>query len=148
MKITCLATEDPKVAAATLPEPLAVLAARTACALEQSVQRFILAGDQDLGHLEEQAARDVQGLLRESTQRAAQAKADATPPLCPVCRKELNHCSDGHARTFDTRFGAIVASPFLGCFTRAGLSRRSICAGLIFRSFSLKAFPNGAERRS
>lgn len=120
MKSTCLVMEDTKLATASLSEPLAVLAARTACALEQSVQRFVLAGDQNLGHLEDQAARDVQALLRESTQRAAQAKADATPPLCPVCRNELTNCSDGHARTFDTRFGAITVQRTRGRCKRCG----------------------------
>jgi hypothetical protein len=41
-------------------EPLAVLAARAACALEKSIQHLVLASDQNLGHLEIQAAHDVQ----------------------------------------------------------------------------------------
>jgi hypothetical protein len=85
-----------------------VLAARTAWVLEQSIQRFTLASDQNLGHLEVQAARDVQELLRHATERAAQAKADATPPACPVCGQQLTRLSPGHTRTFDTRFGAIT----------------------------------------
>jgi hypothetical protein len=120
MKTNCPETEDTKRTPDTLPEPLAVLAARTGCALEQSVQRFVAAGDQNLGHLEDQAARDVQALLREATQRAAQAKADATPPVCPVCRKELTSCSDGHARTFDTRFGSITVQRTRGRCKRCG----------------------------
>ena len=43
--------------------------------------------------------------------------------------------------------GRVADSPFLGCCTREGRSRRSICAGLIVRSFSLKASSNGAQRR-
>ncbi len=78
MKTTCSETQATKLASATLPESLVVLAARTACALEQSVQRFVVSGNQNLGHLEDQAARDVQALLREGTQRAAQAKAAAS----------------------------------------------------------------------
>ncbi len=85
-----------------------MLAARAACALEKSIQRLVLAGDQNLGHLELQAAQDVQQLLRQSVQRGAQAKADATPPLCPVCGQELTRLSGGHARTFATRFGSIT----------------------------------------
>jgi hypothetical protein len=57
MKTICSETEATKRTPVTLSEPLAVLAARTACALEQSVQRFVAAGDQNLGHLEAQAAR-------------------------------------------------------------------------------------------
>ena len=108
MKTTCPETDATKQLADAISEPLAVLAARVASGLEQSLQRFVAAGDQNLGHLEDQAARAVQTLLRQATQRGAQAKAEATPPLCPVCQKYLTRRSDGHARTFDTRFGAIT----------------------------------------
>jgi hypothetical protein len=94
--------------AGLIPEPLVLLAARTAVALEASGARFLAAADQNLGHLEAQAAHDVQGLLRTATQRAAQAKADATPPRCPVCGQPLRQCSASHARTFLTRFGDIT----------------------------------------
>ena len=89
-------------------EALAVLGARAGCALEKSVQRFILASDQGLGHFERQAAQDVQEMLRQATERAAQAKADATTPRCPVCGKTLSRLSAEHPRTFDTRFGSIT----------------------------------------
>jgi hypothetical protein len=93
---------------APMPEALAVLAARTAVTLEASHTRFLAAVDQNLGHLEAQVAHDVQALLRTVTQRAAQAKADATPPRCPVCGRPLSQCSRGQARTFQTRFGDIT----------------------------------------
>ncbi|MDQ1301496.1 MAG: hypothetical protein QG637_1418, partial [Chloroflexota bacterium] len=96
------------VPADPIPEALAVLAARTAVALETSFTRFLAAADQNLGHFETQAAHDVQELLRTATQRAAQAKADATPPHCPVCGQPLTRCSRGHARTFLTRFGDLT----------------------------------------
>jgi hypothetical protein len=89
-------------------EPLAVLAARAACALEHSIQRLVLASDQSLGHLEIQAAQDVQGLLRQTIERGAQAKADATPPVCPVCGQTLSRLSADHPRTFESRFGSIT----------------------------------------
>jgi hypothetical protein len=89
-------------------EPLTVLAARAACALERSIQRLMLASDQNLGHLEVQAAQDVQELLRQTIERGAQAKADATPPVCPVCGQILTRLSDGHSRTFKSRFGVIT----------------------------------------
>jgi hypothetical protein len=57
-----------------------------------------------------QAAQDVQSLLREAVQRGAQAKADNTPPLCPVCQQKLSRLSADHPRTFDTRFGAITVN--------------------------------------
>jgi hypothetical protein len=90
------------------PEPLAVLAARAACALEHSIQRLVLASDQNLGHLEVQAAHDVQELLRQTIQRGAQAKAEATPPVCPVCGHSLTRLSSGHERTFLSRYGSIT----------------------------------------
>src|SRR5580698_2657481 len=89
-------------------EPLAVLAARAGCALEQSIQRCAEANDQNLGHLEIQAARDVQELLRAALERGAQAKADGAAPLCPVCQQKLTRLSAGHPRTFQTRYGAIT----------------------------------------
>ena len=89
-------------------EALAVLAAHAGCALNRSIQRLVLASDQNLGHLEAQAAQDVQELLRQTMERGAQAKAEATPPLCPVCGQALSRVSGNHARTFQSRFGAIT----------------------------------------
>jgi len=93
---------------APVTEALAVLAARTAVALETSINHFQAAGTQNLGHLETQVAHDVQELQRAATERAAQAKAAATPPRCPVCGQALTNVSTGHARTFQTRFGDIT----------------------------------------
>lgn len=110
MKTTCLESVSP---APTLPvstEPLAVLAARAACALDGSIAHLVQASDQNLGHLEVQAAHDVQELLRQAVERGAQAKADATPPTCPVCGHQLTRCSSGHARTFECRYGAITVA--------------------------------------
>ena len=67
-----------------------------------------------------EAARDVRRLLLAATQRAAHAKAAATPPLCPVCRNQLTNCSDGHARTFETRLGAITLQRTRGQCKRCG----------------------------
>jgi len=88
-------------------EALPIIAARAACALEQSIQRLVRASDQNLGHLERQAEQDVQELLRQTVERGAQAKADATPPVCPVCGHKLSRLSEGHQRTFDSRFGSM-----------------------------------------
>ena len=130
MKATCDELVSTESQTAALTEPLNVVAARTAWGLEQSSRRFLQASDQTLGHLEDQVARDVQRLLLEATQRAAQAKADATPPLCPVCRKELTNCSDGHARTFKTRFGAITLQRTRGKCKRCGKWRMPADAAL------------------
>jgi len=108
MKATCLELAVSIRPSANSTEPLAVLAARAACALERSIQRLVLANDQNLGHLEVQAAHDVRELLRQAIQRGAQARADATPPVCPVCGQPLSRRSSGHERTFQSRYGAIT----------------------------------------
>jgi hypothetical protein len=108
MNATCFEPVASVRPCATSTEPLAVLAARAACALDRSIQRLVLAGDQNLGHLEVQAAHEVQELLRQAIQRGAQAKADAAPPRCPVCGRPLTRLSSGHERTFQSRYGAIT----------------------------------------
>src|SRR5262245_21200455 len=102
MPTTCSKPASEKPNYEPVAEPLGVIAARAACALEQSIQRLVLASVHDLGHLGRQAAADVQQLLRQSVERGAQAKADTTPPKCPVCAKPLSRLSLGHARTFQT----------------------------------------------
>jgi hypothetical protein len=104
----CRDSEVLGVASEASSEALAVLAVRAACALDRSIQRLVLASDQNLGHLEVQAMQDVQELLRQAVQRGAQAKADVTPPRCPVCGKALSRVSGDHPRTFQSRFGPIT----------------------------------------
>ena len=89
-------------------ETLTLTAARLAVRLQESIGGFVRASDQNLGHLETQVAQQAQELLRQATETAAQQKADATPPRCPVCGQPLRRCSPGHARTFETRFGSIT----------------------------------------
>ena len=108
MTTTCLEAETRDAAPVIALEALPVLAARAACALEKSIQRLVMASDQNLGHLERQAAQDVQELLRQSVERGAQAKAGAAPPVCPVCHQQLSRLSHDHPRTFATRFGSIT----------------------------------------
>jgi len=108
MKTTCHESVPCVAPIQASVEPLAVLAARTGCALEHAHACFAQASDQNLGHFERQAVREVQPLLRQATQRAAQAKADGTPPRCPVCGQELSRLSPDHPRTFGTRFGSIT----------------------------------------
>jgi hypothetical protein len=108
MNETCFDTNRADCAHVPMSEPLAVLAARAGCALEHSIQKCTAASSQNLGHLEMQAARDVQELLRTTVERGAQAKADATPPQCPVCQQKLTRLSAGHPRTFESRYGPIT----------------------------------------
>ena len=120
MKTSCIEAVPEKSINQPIEEPLAVLAARAACALEESIQRLVLASDQNLGHLERQAAADVQELLRQSIERGAQAKADAAAPHCPVCGQALSRLSHDHARTFETRFGSITVKRTRGYCKRCG----------------------------
>lgn len=105
---TCLDSRLGNSKSAVLVEPLAILAARAACALERSIEGLVMASDQNLGHLEAQVARDVRELQRQAVERGAQAKADGTPPVCPVCGRKLTRLSHDHPRTFTTRFGEIT----------------------------------------
>jgi hypothetical protein len=108
MNETCIDTNQATSTHVLRLEPLAVLAARAGYALEQSIQRCTLASDQNLGHLERQAAQDVQELLRTATERGAQAKAAAAPPLCPVCQQKLTRLAADQPRTFESRYGPIT----------------------------------------
>lgn len=110
MKATCLEPVTFLRSSTAAAEPLAVLAARAADALERSLQHLVLASEQTLGHLEVQAAHDVQELLRQAIQRGAQAKAEATPPICPVCGQPLSRLSAGHTRTFQSRYGGMTVA--------------------------------------
>jgi hypothetical protein len=107
MKTTCLESVCNVSPLPIRAEPLAVLAARAACELDRSIERLVQASDQNLGHLEVRAAHDVEELLRQAVERGAQAKADATPPSCPVCKRKLTRISGGHARSFECRYGSI-----------------------------------------
>src|SRR5580658_6616821 len=122
MQTTCLAAVESKTPTptTTAAEPLAVLAARAACFLEVARERFVAAGDQNLGHLESQATESVQELQRQAVEQGAQAKADNTPPVCPVCGHQLSRLSSGHARTFQTRFGDITVQRARGYCKRCG----------------------------
>jgi hypothetical protein len=108
VKTNCLEASHHSNCDCEPPEALAVLGARAACALERSIECLAQASDQNLGHLEVQAAHDVGELLRHAVERGAQAKADATPPTCPVCGHALSRLSAGHPRTFECRHGSIT----------------------------------------
>jgi hypothetical protein len=88
-------------------ESLALKAVRMADGLEQSVKKLIVGANQNLGDMELEVERQSREFQRTATQNAAQAKADLTPPVCPVCQRPLSRVSAGHERTFESRFGAI-----------------------------------------
>jgi hypothetical protein len=99
--------------ACSCPQPhgsnrLPFLAAELAVNLDHSLQRFVAASDEHLGHLEAEVLHQTQELQRRAVEAGAQAKAAATPPCCPVCRQQLTRLTHGHARTFRTRFGPVT----------------------------------------
>src|SRR5580698_10607344 len=65
-------------------ESLGVTAARLAETLEQDVCDFLVASNQNLGDLEVQIEQQSRELLRVAAEKAAQQKADLTPPGCPA----------------------------------------------------------------
>jgi hypothetical protein len=92
------------------PEPsesLAVTAARLADVLEQDVRDFLVVRDQTLGDIEVQIEQQSRELLRVAAEKAAQKKADVTPPVCPVCHQALSRLTGDHRRSFECRFGTI-----------------------------------------
>ena len=89
-------------------ESLAVSAARLADALEQDVRDFLAATDQNLGDIEVQIEQESRELLRVAAEKAAQKKADLTPPVCPVCQKLLSQVAGDHRRSFECKFGTIT----------------------------------------
>jgi hypothetical protein len=91
-------------------ESLALSAARLAEELEQSVRDFLVASDENLGDIEVQIERQSRELLRVAAQKAAQTKADLTPPRCPVCQQALSRITGEHRRSFECKFGTIILS--------------------------------------
>lgn len=69
-------------------------------------EAFVAADEQDLGNLEEQLQQDMTELLRLRLQKAAQAKADLTPPRCPKCGRKLSKRVAAEV-TVQTRYGSI-----------------------------------------
>ena len=89
-------------------ESLGVKAACLADALEADVRVFVRASAENLGDLELQIEQQSRELLRAATEKAAQKKAEVTPPVCPVCQKPLSQVSRGHQRSFECKFGTIT----------------------------------------
>lgn len=75
--------------------------------LARQLQTSTRAAGQNLGHLEEQLLRGGQELFRQMLEKAAQEKAAAAPPLCPLCQNKLRRLTAGHSTTVQTRWGDI-----------------------------------------
>ena len=106
MSTTCCSESVKDRSAAA--ESLGVKAARLADRLEEGVRAFVKAGDENLGDIELQIEQQSRELLRAATEKAAQKKADVTPPVCPACQKPLSQVSQGHQRSFECKFGTIT----------------------------------------
>lgn len=89
-------------------ESLGVKAARLAETLEDDVRTFVRASEENLGDIELQIEQQSRELLRAATEKAAQKRADVTPPVCPVCQKPLSQVSQDHQRSFECKFGSIT----------------------------------------
>jgi hypothetical protein len=76
--------------------------------LQAGLGRVINADDQTMGHLEEELLGKTKELQRAVLEEASQKKADLSPPVCPVCKKELSRVSSGHVRSYQTRFGEVT----------------------------------------
>jgi hypothetical protein len=88
----------------TFAKPVMDWAARLTAGLGRSLR----ASDQTMGDLEEQILRQTQGLERKLLEEASQKKADQSPPVCPVCGHKLTRRTQGHERTYQTRFGPVT----------------------------------------
>lgn len=108
MSATCRAMEHGRKDHCAGEESLAVKAARLADVMEQEVRAFVVASDQNLGDIEVQIEQQSRELLRAAAEKAAQQKADLTPPVCPVCHQPLSRVSQDHGRSFECKFGTIT----------------------------------------
>lgn len=75
--------------------------------LQAGIGRVIQASDETMGHLEEEILQKTKELERAVLEEASQKKADLTPPVCPVCKNKLSRVTQGHERSYQTRFGEV-----------------------------------------
>jgi len=75
--------------------------------MEVRLQRIQQNTEQNLGHIEEELARAAKEPLRLLAERAAQAKANATPCQCVHCQSPLSD-QKYLSRRVDSRFGSLL----------------------------------------
>jgi len=90
--------------------------------MDATLQHTVECADQGMGHMEEQLTAGTQEIQRQALERAAQAKADATPPRCPLCGHKLTR-QRAHPRTVATRFGPVTIRRTRGWCSRCKLWR-------------------------
>jgi hypothetical protein len=108
---TCFIGQDNNTAQAQL-HALCTSQWRQACertlqAIDTKMERFASGPEGNLGALEQALAGEMSELLRNACERAAQVKADATPPKCPHCGAPLSDKKHGQQREYLSRFGSI-----------------------------------------
>jgi hypothetical protein len=95
-------------------ETFAVLVADWQARLTAGLSRSVRASDENLGHMEEEILQQAQDLERKLLEVAAQKKADASPPVYPVCGQKLSRQTRDHERTFHSRFGPVTVQRLRG----------------------------------
>jgi len=76
--------------------------------LQAGLGRVINASDQTMGHLEEEIFQGTKEVERALLEKASQQKADLASPVCPVCKSKLSRLTQGHERSYQSRFGEIT----------------------------------------
>lgn len=90
-------------------EPMCALLTQAA----QITDAFCSDGQEGLGHLEASLQKPLAALKAQLLERAAQRKADQTPPKCPVCARQLTRRRKVD-RTIHTLSGDIKVNRTLG----------------------------------
>src|SRR5512136_2922936 len=104
MSANCCATSVPhRGSFEVFPQAVCVWQER----LQAGLSRSIEASDETMGHMEEEILHKTRDLQRAVLEEAAQKKADAAPPVCPVCGNKLSRITHGHERSYQTRFGMV-----------------------------------------
>jgi len=104
MSNCCVQSVPPDSSYETFGQPDRDWQARLTAGLNRSLQTK----SQTMGDLERQILQQTQGLERKLLEEASQKKADQSPPVCPVCGNQLSRLSQGHERTYQTRFGPVT----------------------------------------
>lgn len=105
MSINCCGTSVPHPGSfKVFPKAVTVWQERLQAGLSRSLQ----ASDQTMGHLEEAILQQTRDLERAVLEEAAQQKADQAPPVCPICGGKLSRLTQGHERSYQTRFGEVT----------------------------------------
>jgi hypothetical protein len=87
------------------------------------LNRSLTITNQTMGDLEQEILQQTQGLELRLLEEASQKKADQIPPVCAVCGNKLSRVSNGHERTFQTRFGQVTIQRSRGWCKRCKASR-------------------------